>query len=335
VPAIDLHSPTPKLRYITHIAQTPSNVPVELTYAPAPRWHQRLRFRRLLRRAVIVILILFAAYWGRTSYYWVRYRLPVIMALRHARRYTPPTTQHVVYDDDPQTYPQLLASGGGYASNCATIPGTKYAVYETTEFTQFVQAQSGSVYKLPLAFLHELTSPTGNRRVVAVQLAAVRADSLNRFLFAPNVMDAPFKPPPALPVMSPQLTMYRASGAVLRVYDGQVDPNDASRFVFVVQYNGQRIDVQGQLRDDDKVILTPAIGQLADFRSELAWIPPGGTIPQQYEPSCFVNIATTRPTEYLMSPRGLRVRIDDKGKLVREFLRSGTTTSTTAPALPY
>src|SRR5262245_12852583 len=91
-----------------------------LDYAPPPRWHQRRTFRRALRIGVIVFLLLSLLVWAPFLYYWLAYRLPIKLAERRARHYTPATTQHVVYDDDPQTYPALLASGG-YASSFTTI----------------------------------------------------------------------------------------------------------------------------------------------------------------------------------------------------------------------
>jgi hypothetical protein len=241
----------------------------------------------VLRRVVVAILLLLAVFWVGIGWNWLggmRQQLAVGRALERARSYAPPTTQHVVYDDDPRTYPLLLARGtnGGYVSAFRTIGGKQYAGYDNPDWNNWLRIVTQSQYSrtAPICFLHELTSPNGTRRIVTVQISSMISDSFNRLFVGPNVMDAPVSA--GLPVMSPQLVMYRGPGAMVRVYDGQIDGNDRSRFMFVVEHNGQKIDVRGQLGDDGKVVLAPAAGQVDEFISELGWIPPGVIPPPQY-----------------------------------------------------
>jgi hypothetical protein len=294
---------------------------------------------------VIAVLLLLGLFWGPFTITWVRVTLPQIRARRHARAYMPPTTRHVVYDDDPQTYPQLLAggAGGGYISRCWVLGGSgsagRFAAYDNPVFHELIQTQTGQTFTVPAAFLHERTSPAGHLRIVVVQMSTWNNDTLNRFFFSSSAFDAPPVLPPARPLLSPMLVMYRTPGAALRVYDGAIDPNDRSRFTFAVEHNGKRLIVHGQLLDTEQVTLEPEVGLLADFRQEHSWIPPGASVPKDYEPSCYIDLATatTRPRQYLGSTRrGFRDRINEKGMLVHEDLKHGTTQTTTAPAgMPF
>ena len=281
---------------------------------------------------VIAVVMVLAWFWAEPVKFWFRVTLPVKRAERQIRSYTPPTTMHVVYDDDPQTYPQLLAGPGGYVSTAGTITGGKFAAYDNAAFDRYVQARGGGgrLYILPVAFLHERISPKGNRRIIAVQISMMKGDPRGRLFLYPSVADSVAM----APTMSAHLLVHRPPGPSVRVYDGVIDPNDSSQFSFVVEVNGQRMDVRGQLLDNDRITLTPAVGQVADFHTDVVWAPPGVSIPPEYEPSCFVDIATTRPTQYLLAPRGFRERIDENGMLVREDVKSGRKWATTAPALP-
>jgi len=225
----------------------------------------------IVRRVVFVVLLLLAVLWvgfGRGWLGGVRQQLAVRRALDGAATYTPPTTQHVVYDDDPRTYPLLLARGarGGYASEFRTTGGIQYAAYNNPDFNQWVRAATQFQRLSPICFLHERTSSNGTRRVVAVQISFMKDDRANKLFLSPTVLDGPATTGP--PRISQPLVVHRESGAAMRVYDGQIDVSDRSRFVFVVEHNGQRIDVNGQLLDDGTVTLTPANGPGANLFSQ-------------------------------------------------------------------
>ncbi len=293
-------------------------------------------FRRTLIGLAVLVSIQFAYWFYQAGWYWWN-RLPTPAA----RTYTPPTTQHVVFDDDPQTYPQLLSlAGGGYVSQATSIPGSNSAAYINPAFDRYTRARTGGTfpakYVSPVAFLHERISPKGNRRIVAVNFGVVKGGPDKTIVFLPEVPDRPLPTPPnARPIMSQQLEMHRATSSITRIFDGVADPNDSSRFTFVVEHNGRKTVIRGELRDDDRVMLTPAAGQLADYYTMRVWVPPGESIPPIYEPTCFVDPATTQPSKYFPSPRGIREHIDDKGMLVIEDLKRKTTRSTPAPSLPF
>ena len=204
---------------------------------------------------------------GGTWLRGVRQQLAVKRALDGAAAYTPPTTQHVVYDDDPRTYPLLLArgAGGGYTSTFSTMGGTRYAAYDNPDFNNWVRAVTPFPRLSPVCFLHERTSPNGTRHVVIVQMSAMKGDRSSRLFFQPTALDGP--PVGPRPSFSQHLVAHREPAAPMRVYDGQADPSDRSRFVFAVEHNGQRIDIQGQLQDDGTVTLTPADGPGANLFS--------------------------------------------------------------------
>src|SRR5262245_49205859 len=92
---------------------------------------------------VIGVAVLLALVVAQPLMFWFRVTLPTKRAERQIRRYTPPTTMHVVYDDDPQTYPQLLAGAGGYVSAGGTVARGKLAVYDNIAFDRYVQARTG------------------------------------------------------------------------------------------------------------------------------------------------------------------------------------------------
>ena len=217
-----------------------------------------------------VILLLLAFFWVWFGGGWLRglrQQFAMQRALDAAATYTPPTTQHVVYDDDPRTYPLLLARGerGGYASEFRTTGGIQYAAYDNPDFNRWVRAATQFQRLSPIC-LHERTSSNGTRRVVAVQIAFMKGDRANKLFLSPTVLDVQATPAP--PRISQPLVAHRERGAAMRVYDGQIDMTDRSRFVFVVEHNGQRIDVNGQLLDDGTVTLTPAEGPGANIFSQ-------------------------------------------------------------------
>jgi hypothetical protein len=224
----------------------------------------------VLRRVVFVILLLLAIFWVRIGWNWLgglRQQLAVGRALDRARIYSPPTTQHVAYDDDPRTYPLLLAQG--------TKGGLRIRIPHDRRQAVRRLRQSGL----------ECLAPRRSRSPVfadGADLLSARADQSQRH--TPRRRGAGLLPwrrirstgcsssrrdgrPSDGACRSCRRTWSctARSGAIVRVYDGQVDGNDRSHLCFVVEHNGQKIDVRGQLGDDGKVVLTPAAGQVDDF----------------------------------------------------------------------
>jgi hypothetical protein len=294
---------------------------VQLSYAPPPRWHQRPSFRWLLRRVVVLILLLLAIYWITLGWPALKVRI----AERRAARYTPPP-KHVAYDDDPLTYAELLSSGAGFLASSTSISGNQYAVYNNPAWVNWV----GRV--APTVFLHGMTTPGGKPRIAAVQVGSNPATLANRFFLMPYIAfgSGITGPGGAAIKGSPSLQLFRAPHDRLRIYDGRIDPSNASRFTLDIDYNDQRIVITGRLLNDDTIVLTPSAGLLATFIQERWWMPPGVAVPAQFEPSYFVDIATAQPILYPgPTQRGRRIVYGADGQLIMEKDHPATRPNTT------
>ena len=121
-------------------------------------------------------------------------------------------------------------------------------------------------------FLHERVSPSGNRRVVAVNLSPSWGDDGSHIdvdirLFEPGTMLHPrfreltVRETPDLPVFGhipgfPGACCMLATvpwGSEFRLYPGRADAYDRSRFIIDYVHNGVRGSFIGELGDDDAI----------------------------------------------------------------------------------
>ena len=303
------------------------NQPQQLQYAPRPRFYQRRWFGWVLRRAVVLIVLALCICWIRGGWESYQYK----RAERGVMRYEA-SANRVAYDDDPATFSQLLANDG-YTSDSVSITDVPHAVYDNRSLRRWIEQRFGNSFVVPSVFIHERTSPKGNRRIVLVQISRNGQDALGRFEFTPTANLPSGERPPTTAVAGSSLVMFRRSGDRLRIFEGVPDKEDAARFTIAMDYNGRRIALNGRLSDDDSIELTPSAGNVADFPNLRWWTPPGVDVPTQFEPSYFTDIATTRPTTYpAPSERGLRVVYDEKQAMKIEYDRRFNAASRPATA---
>jgi hypothetical protein len=256
------------------------------TAAPRPLLHYSRTpdRRRRVRWAVFALLgwvsIMAAITWG----------LPLA---RHVRRLSlqqkclgySPFTDMVVYSDDPAEMKELLAAGGGY-TDWPPLSGRTDAVIHEPKVWQDYQPylRGGGV-----AFLHRLTSPGGNARMVAIEVTPYAASHggkrvANTVQFAAQVIV-----PATLRADARQIQL-RSNVSPLyawvdvrdrfRLLAGQPDAADASHFTIDYTINGSPGTIDGWLKDDDTVVLVPrgvAVGP-GSFWSPNPSASPGGTL---------------------------------------------------------
>lgn len=152
---------------------------VRLDYAPGAPVRRRKRVRRALVAVALLALVGVGLVWGRG--WW---RLAAMRyAVYQARVYSlPPET--VIYEEDAAAMQPLLARGGHVRTN---LPHLRPAAVVRTDPAQLARAagvaEQGAGYLTlfnprgttfePLAFLHERTTATGLRRIVAMRITGV------------------------------------------------------------------------------------------------------------------------------------------------------------------
>ena len=245
--------------------------PPQLDYGLAPPQ----RRKRLVRGALVLAgLVLIAAGWQWGSVAWNR--LPILYWQRQCLRYTA-TPDQVVYEEYPSQVPRLLSEGyvrytlmrGGKPD---PTPATTFAAAAPfprcwSRLTALVPPKSA----LPgsgsgaILFLHERTSPRGNRRLVCLRYFPETYSFCTQFIEAYNVEENIVTPGTLTSL--PQTALHPRSVDVtsgfprhpplVRIFAGQPDPNNPARFTIRYQMWGQEDLLDGLLDDADQVTLTP------------------------------------------------------------------------------
>jgi hypothetical protein len=243
-----------------------------LDYAVLPRR------RRWLRRAVLVVLIAALGYsawrWGPEA--WRRASL--LHRQRQCLNYTA-APDMVVYEEEPAAAAKLLArSQGDYAAyplqRGKGLPATARAVDAAAHlphcWSQYqpqaatVMMQFGRAYGA-IVFLHERASPSGHRRLVSVRYfpdndtftpSFVPGHTCELIAITPATLTKPAKVAPRMYIIDVISTWPRVPANV-RMFAGQPDPDDPSRFTIRYQMWGKEDILDGRLGDDDQVTLTP------------------------------------------------------------------------------
>ena len=114
-------------------------------------------------------------------------------------------------------------------------------------------------------FMHERTSPSGHRRLVCLYCFPDTHSFIPQFIegynyqadvIAPATLKTNAKFIPRFWAID-VLSGYPVKPPNLRIYAGQLDPRDASKFTIRYEIWGQTDVLDGQLMDDDQVKLTP------------------------------------------------------------------------------
>jgi hypothetical protein len=225
-----------------------------INYAPPLPLYRRRRFRLLLivGVAAVVLTVLATEFlplaWHHAQVlYWQR------QAMNDAAQ-----ADQVVYESDPRAAARLIKSGQCWANG-------NEAIRVSQPWQHFYQLLSppGRVPKATL-FMHELRNGRGEPRLVVVEgdevgvSSEARMESFNKDLAirmrATVVRPAsPFSVPQELPESSRAFILGQFKD--LRVYAGQLDAGDNSRFSIRLTADGQTRLIDGWLRDDDTVVL--------------------------------------------------------------------------------
>lgn len=258
---------------------TTSTPAPQLGYAPAPKWSQR----RLVRRFVIPLVTLSVAFpawrWGPAAVS----HLKMLELQRRCLAYAPP--ERVMYDDDPRQVPRLLQTPGFVPSHPAVQkPRGAFALYDNPVFQSYQQAVTGAGRPVaPAVFMHRLTSPGGNKRLVVVSFTLVPPGGapFDQFVLRPAV-EAPrslvgaggMVGGAAGPGGATGLEMFVAAGDRTRVMEGRADPADPAHFTIDYVHNDVAGTIDGWLNDDDTVTLGPRAGDVLELNATYRWWSP-------------------------------------------------------------
>jgi hypothetical protein len=186
----------------------------------------------------------------------------------------------VVYEEDWDQAVKLLATGPNYApalpSDPNRPPGYQVPVLQSNpqvykDLTVRLNG-GGPRYPSAMAFLHELKTPSGKPMLVAVELTSLfwfkdNTVAKGRRLWASAWETSPtgivvptkftYSMELLLPDSDPIPTAQR--GNTFRLFAGEVDPKDSTRFIIPFEVDGKKGEIVGQLTED-AFTLTPNMG---------------------------------------------------------------------------
>jgi hypothetical protein len=204
----------------------------QLDYAPPPPMHRRRSFRRALIAGAALCLVFGGFMWGPRT--WRRVEL--LLLQRQCMAYTRPPTQ-VVYEPDRVRGAALWVVGGEYVKR---PPG-------------------GVLHQPPIAaraglgdgfFLHGRHRPDGRLRLVNVTLWYTASGGVD---LGANVHTPMTFTQPSTARTSSTDFPRGPTATPPRLYAGQPNPNDPTRFTIRYEYSDESGVVHGRLNDDDTI----------------------------------------------------------------------------------
>jgi hypothetical protein len=208
---------------------------------------------KLIRRLILVSALVGAvsvlAYFGPAGWGYFLYTHQMRALQRECLDYLAPAG-NIVYDTDPADRTKLLAMGPEYRAF------NDWAVFHVPaawhDFRGSYDCPDGT------AFVHERRSPGGHRRLVAVDIIPIGKDSIELRGSVVNIA-------PRFDIKKLEgcrRSMGRAgerwsakANAAIRIYAGQVDAGDASRFTIPADFGEGVKLIRCELRDDDTVAI--------------------------------------------------------------------------------
>ena len=229
-----------------------SDALVRLDYSPSAGRRRTRTIRKSAALAIVLLLLgLGALWWGRPV--WNQYRLLVWQ--HRAMTFVDPPGK-VVYEEDPSASAKLLA-GGGYERipYAGTFAGTDWnPVMRVTPDGQRV------------IFLHGLIDPAGRKYLVCFAYHNLNAEEFGNGRIARLTWDLE-KPAGLLPGCGGRSRLFNLSqsqydlaqglnsGDRVRIFGGQPDPTDPSRFTIPYEINDVPGVIEGQLNANDYIDL--------------------------------------------------------------------------------
>jgi hypothetical protein len=220
-----------------------------LEYSSPADDDRRRPIRRMILIAILIALLIAAIRWGGPI--WSQWQL---------LRWQDQVLHHldprgtVVYEEDPAEASRLLMTGNYHrAPYSGTFAGTDWDPVIVMRHSQFGD----------FLFAHALKSSTHAPRLVTVTCKNLNEEALGRGrvieLTAGVFIPATYRPGSRMLLISVS-TLDGAEGLSagdrVRFYGGELDPHDASHFIIRYQLNERAGIIDGQLLDEDKVVMT-------------------------------------------------------------------------------
>jgi hypothetical protein len=229
--------------------------PVPLGYARRPS-SRRKSVRRVTAALLLAAIVAGGCRWGAA----VVDRAATLYWQRRCMNYEPEQTR-VVFDNDTARAAALLASGRYRPAVRAAAPGT--TARQLTAAAGDVPCWVALCRRVGLAppatrssgtaFCHRVISPAGNERVVSVEVREISSGtSPDLALQVTVIVPGSWRKPP-LVASGPGHYVSVDATPPTRVFAGQRDPADASKFSILIEHPNGRLRFRGQLNDDDTV----------------------------------------------------------------------------------
>ncbi len=217
----------------------------QLDYVKTPPLHRSARVRRWMVTAGFAALLMVALWLVPRSYRHVQ----LLKWQERCLTYAAPATEPV-YDNDPAEAKRLLTLPRTYLAD----PRDGATFRLPIEWIQFYMAAGFGPQSSGTVFLHQRSTPRGQRRLVAIDLVFNPLSHERIITMSERVLV------PATPLRGPRAepSTIRGDGLLipvsptdrLRVFAGQPDPNDASHFTIEYDLNGTRHVLDGWLVDE-------------------------------------------------------------------------------------
>ena len=222
--------------------------PPQLDYAKRPPRARRIAlliFALLVLTALVPLTIKYARATAE------RFELRRLYARCAALAASPDT---LIYDEDPIEYKKLLRQpdylevGGHHGPLAFRTLGP---------WEQFIEANHGRISTNGTLFVGELTTPSGQKRLVGVDITGwSRGGPVILFTYARTFTPVTLTRLPTLTTSTPSLNLGRTEG-ILRLLAGQADASDASHFTVRYTLDGREGVIDGWLKDDGTILLEP------------------------------------------------------------------------------
>ncbi len=260
----------------------------QIDYAPSLVWHRRAKVRRWLLALVALAFVVGLARWGGPL--WSKADL--LLAQRACLDYSADPTL-VCYDDGPGRA-QYLRPGGeyvgmrGYDSSQPTV-ATRVAAGLMPKCWRRYAPMAGGSASGAMIYLGRRRSSGGDEFIVSVQYVSPGSDTFTpAFIEGFNLETLAVTPgsltraPKAnqFPIAVDVLSGRPVLPPNLRIFAGQPDPADDSKFTIDYEMWGQRDTLDGQVADDGRVALTPRrVPEPASEQRPTVVIPAAGIMP--------------------------------------------------------
>lgn len=220
-----------------------------LSYAPPPPGRRRRRARRV-GLVLLAVGIAFAGWrWGPAA----RDRAGLLYWQHRCATYAPPADQ-IVYASGPTDVAALKPDPAYVVQPFGPPTGAPVAARRPPDcFDRYPPAEamavSSSIPPGPVLFLHERRTPGGERRIVVVRLYPVSWVPIVSHTIGPAGLWAGPTVDPRPGISTAFFYTTDPTRHRLRIFAGQPDPADLSRFTIAYELDGQPGTVLGQLTD--------------------------------------------------------------------------------------